>query len=175
MMIMVVREGRKCMCPNKLYKLSQLIAGWQRQCIFSAILSFCLIPLQNVGQKYIRIFKSLWCILYQSVNLFLNMYLFRINWSQNKQTSKNKQTNTNEQIHTKVWLHVQNIEILILDTIKGNDSHVSNIQFWFFNLIHLFVLNASFESKPHLNWTSGCRDRTNFLKFKTTTKKKKKT
>ena len=46
----------------------------------------------------------------------------------------------------------------ICDTIKGNDSHVGNIQFWFFIINHLSILNATFWSKPHLNRTFGCRD-----------------
>ena len=46
--------------------------------------------------------------------------------------------------------------------IKGNESHVGNIQFWFFNITNLSTLNATFWSKSHLNRTSGCRD-TNIL------------
>ena len=50
------------------------------------------------------------------------------------------------------------ISLHICDTIKGNESHVSNIQFWVFNINHLSIENATFWSKPHLNRTSGCGD-----------------
>ena len=59
------------------------------------------------------------------------------------------------------------ITFKICDTIKGNESHVGNIQFWFFNINHLSILNATFWSKPHLNQTSGCRDMNNSLNSKT--------
>ena len=41
------------------------------------------------------------------------------------------------------------------DTIKGNESHIGSTQFWFFSIDNLSISNASFWSKPHLNWTSG--------------------
>ena len=63
-------------------------------------------------------------------------------------------------------------KICICDTIKGNESHVGNIQFWFFNINHLPIYNATFWSKPHLNWTPGCRDIDNSLKFKNNVKHK---
>ena len=53
----------------------------------------------------------------------------------------------------------------ICDTINGNESHVGNFQVWFFNINYLSISNATFRSKPHLNWTSGCRDMNNSLKF----------
>ena len=56
--------------------------------------------------------------------------------------------------------------------IKGNESHVGNIQFWFFNNNHLPIKNATFWSKPHLNRTSGCRDMDNSVKFKNNVKHK---
>ena len=54
--------------------------------------------------------------------------------------------------------HSQQIKWTICDTIKGNESHVGNIQFWAFNINHLSIKNATFWSKPHLYWASGCRD-----------------
>ena len=54
----------------------------------------------------------------------------------------------------------------ISDTFKGNESHVNyslhvgNIQVWFFNLSYLFK-NTILRSKPHHNWTYGCRDMEN--------------
>ena len=48
--------------------------------------------------------------------------------------------------------------IKICDTIKGNESHVTNFQFQFFSISYLSILNASFWSKPHLSRTSGCRE-----------------
>ena len=46
--------------------------------------------------------------------------------------------------------------VLICDTIKGNESHVGNIQFWVFNTDRLSILNATIWSKPDLNRASGC-------------------
>ena len=54
------------------------------------------------------------------------------------------------------------VRYAICDMIKGNESHVGNIQFWFFSINHLYIKNATFWSKPHLNRTSGCGD-TNIL------------
>ena len=49
---------------------------------------------------------------------------------------------------------------------SANKTHVGNIQFLLFIISHLFISNAAFWFKPYLNRTSGCRDMTNFLKFK---------
>ena len=58
----------------------------------------------------------------------------------------------------------------ICGTIKESKSHVGNIQFWFFNINHLTIKNATCWSKPHLNWTSGYRDMDNSVKFKNNVK-----
>ena len=60
----------------------------------------------------------------------------------------------------------------ICDTVKGNESHVGNIQFWFFNINLLSIKNATFWSKPHLNQTYGCTDMNNSVKFKNNVKHK---
>ena len=63
---------------------------------------------------------------------------------------------------------------ILCDKIKGNESHVGNIQFWFLNINHLPIQNATFGFKPHLNRrpTSGYRDMNNSLKFKNNMKHK---
>ena len=61
---------------------------------------------------------------------------------------------------------------MICDTIKGNVSHVGNIQFWFFSINYLSIKNATFWCKPHLNQTSGFGDMNNCLKFKNIVKHK---
>ena len=55
----------------------------------------------------------------------------------------------------------------ICDTIKGNESHVGNFQFWFSNINYLLIKHATFWSKYHLNQTSGSRDMNNSLTSKT--------
>ena len=47
---------------------------------------------------------------------------------------------------------------IICDMIKGNESHVGNVQFWVFNTIYLSILNPTFWSKPHYNPKSCSRD-----------------
>ena len=59
------------------------------------------------------------------------------------------------------------------DTIKGNKSHVSNNQCWFFNINHLFIQNTTFWFKPHLNRTTNLRRYEHFLRFRNNVKHKK--
>ena len=53
----------------------------------------------------------------------------------------------------------------ICDTIKGNESHVGNVQFWVFNIIYLPISNPTLWSKPHYNPKSGSRDMSKSLNF----------
>ena len=56
---------------------------------------------------------------------------------------------------------------VICDMIKGYESLVGNIQFWDFNIIYLCISYPTFWSIPHYNPTSGSRDMSNSLNFKT--------
>ena len=69
-------------------------------------------------------------------------------------------------------LSIKELTVYICDTIKGNESHIGNIQFWFFKINHLSIKSATFWSKPHLNRTYGCRDMNNSVKFKNNVKNK---
>ena len=71
-----------------------------------------------------------------------------------------------------IILQIPCLVITICDTIKGNESHVGNIQFWFFNVNHLCIQNATFWSKPSLNRTSGYWDMWTFFEFKNIVKHK---
>ena len=55
--------------------------------------------------------------------------------------------------HYKAW-NRSSADLLQLfnscNTIKGNESHVGNIQFWFFNINHLSIKNATFDLNPIL-------------------------
>ena len=60
----------------------------------------------------------------------------------------------------------------ICDMIKGNESHVGNIQFWLFTLSHLSIFTATFWFKPYLNWTSGSIDVANSFEVQNNIKHK---
>ena len=55
----------------------------------------------------------------------------------------------------------------ICDMINRNESLVSNIWFSVFNITFLHISNPTFVSIPHYNLTSGSRDMSNSLNFKT--------
>ena len=62
-------------------------------------------------------------------------------------------------------IHLLFLFIFKFDTIKGNESHVGNFKFLSFYINCLSIQNDTFWFKSHLNWTFGCRDMDNLLKF----------
>ena len=68
-------------------------------------------------------------------------------------------------VHSTLWLkrpvsypsYLRNfVDYYICDTIKENESHVGNMEFWLFNINHVFIKNATFWFKPHFNQTFSC-------------------
>ena len=51
------------------------------------------------------------------------------------------------------------------DTVKGDEWHISNFQFWFFNINYTCPFKCYILIQTHLNRTSDFRDMNNSLKF----------